>query len=499
MIRSTALDPSPRTPALFELPRGSRVGKYEILRKLATGGMAEIYVARSTGTAGFEKIVVLKRILPSQADDPQFVAMFLEEARLAATLHHPNIADVHDVGEDAGTYFFTMEYVYGQDARVVRHETRRRDESIPLPVALAIINGAASALAHAHAKKGPDGRPLDLVHRDVSASNIMLSYDGAIKLVDFGIARASTSNHKTQTGTLKGKVPYMSPEQCKGFPLDRRSDLFSLGIVMFELTTGQRPFRGSSDFAIMDLIVNGGGPRPSEIVPGYPPGLEAIVMRLLERKPEARYANADDLIADLDAFVAAEGLWQSPRVLGNYMRTLFADKIRAWEEAEREGVPFAQHVQEAITSESRRFDALTPPSAVRVSADAGDAVRAPSPPTDPMPMDASSPRNASSPSDPMSMGRPSSPSDPMSMGRASAPSLPPPPQPGGRRPSSPALPVVHATPPHVTPAAGWPIGARPSPPPGAVDGALSQRWQSAMVATMVVAFVLVVAVLLSTC
>ncbi|NVB77330.1 MAG: serine/threonine protein kinase, partial [Kofleriaceae bacterium] len=293
------MNPEPRTPALFELPRGARVGKYEILRKLATGGMAEIYLARSTGTAGFEKIVVLKRILPSQAEDPQFVAMFLEEARLAATLHHPNIADVHDVGEDNGTYFFTMEYVYGQDARVVRHETRRRNEPIPLPVALAIVSGAAAALGHAHAKKGPDGKPLGLVHRDVSASNIMLSYDGAIKLVDFGIARASTSNHKTQTGTLKGKVPYMSPEQCKGFPLDRRSDLFSLGIVMFELTTGQRPFRGNSDFAIMDMIVNGGGPKPSEVVADYPPELERIVIRLLERKPDDRYATAEDLIADL--------------------------------------------------------------------------------------------------------------------------------------------------------------------------------------------------------
>jgi serine/threonine protein kinase len=479
------LNPEPGTPALFELPRGTRVGKYEILRKLATGGMAEIYVARSTGTAGFEKIVVLKRILPSQADDPQFVAMFLEEARLAATLHHPNIADVHDVGEDNGTYFFTMEYVYGQDARAVRHETRRRNERIPLPVALSIISGAAAALAHAHAKKGPDGTPLHLVHRDVSASNIMLSYDGAIKLVDFGIARASTSNHKTQTGTLKGKVPYMSPEQCKGFPLDRRSDVFSLGIVMFELTTGQRPFRGGSDFAIMDMIVNGGGPKPSEIVADYPPALERMVMRLLERKPDDRYATADDFIAELDPYIADNGLWQSPRVLGNYMRELFADKIRAWEEAERSGVPFAQHVQESVTSESRRFDALTPPSAVKVQPNPMlSASESPTMLIEPTPALQQSPA-AELPTEVLAPVR-----------RQSSPALPV----VGRTPSSPALQALSEPPVFAASSSPYPVVQRPAPEPTpATVGAVSPRWQRAMFIGLAGAFVLVVVVLLATC
>jgi serine/threonine protein kinase len=346
----------------YELPRGSVVGKYEIMRRLAVGGMAEIYLARVTGAAGFEKLVVLKRILPSVAEDPTFVQMFLDEAKIAATLRHPNIADVYDVGEAGGTYFFTMEYVYGQDVRAIRNDARKREEQIPLPVALAIVHGTASALEHAHGKVGPDGKPLELVHRDVSASNIMVSYDGAVKLLDFGIARAASSTHKTQTGTLKGKIPYMSPEQCRGLPMDRRSDLFSLGVVFYEMTVGRRPFRGDSDFDIMDQIVHKGARKPSELVQGFPPELEAMIMRLLDRAPAMRYATGEDLLHDLDTFIAKHGLWLSPRAISKYMRTLFADKIEAWEHAEQEGVAFSQHLVQSITSQSQRSELVTPPS-----------------------------------------------------------------------------------------------------------------------------------------
>ncbi|HUS33651.1 MAG TPA: protein kinase [Kofleriaceae bacterium] len=352
--------PEPRKSGLLELPRGTAIGKYEILRKLATGGMAEIYLARVSGTAGFEKLVVLKRILPTIAEDPRLVQMFLDEARLAATLRHPNIADVYDVGDDDGIVFFTMEFVHGQDVRTVRQDAKKRNDPVPLGVALAIVHGTASALEHAHELTGPDGKHLGLVHRDVSTSNVMVSYDGAVKLLDFGIARASSSTHKTQTGMLKGKIAYMSPEQCRGTPLDRRSDLFSLGIVMFELTVGRRPFRGDTDFAIMDQIVYQGAPKPSSIRPDYPPELEAIVMKLLDRNPALRYPTAEDLLHDLDEYIGANGLWQSPRAIGKYMRTLFADKIVAWEQAEQEGVSFAQHVAQSITSQSQRVELMTP-------------------------------------------------------------------------------------------------------------------------------------------
>jgi serine/threonine protein kinase len=346
-----------------ELLPGSTLGKYEILRKLATGGMAEIYLARSRGVAGFEKTVVLKRILPHIAEDEAFVHMFLDEARLAATLQHPNIADVYDVGEADGNPFFTMEYVHGQDARAIRAATRKRDEHVPISMALAIVHGTASALDYAHERTGPDGRPLQLVHRDVSSSNIVVSYDGAIKLLDFGIARAASHQHKTQIGMLKGKTPYMSPEQCRAQRLDRRSDLFSLGTVMYELTAGRRPFRGENDFAIMEQIVRGVAPPPSTVSPGYPPELEAIVMRLLAPSPDARYQTAEELLHDLEQFISKHGLWVSSRPLGKYMRILFAERIDAWERAANEGVAFSEHVAETITSESQQVDRVTPPSA----------------------------------------------------------------------------------------------------------------------------------------
>ncbi|MBA3542743.1 MAG: serine/threonine protein kinase, partial [Deltaproteobacteria bacterium] len=350
----------------FELEAGTVLGKYEILRKLATGGMAEIYLARASGTAGFEKAVVLKRILPTIAQDPTFVAMFLDEARLAATLQHTNIADVYDVGAVDGAYFFTMEYVHGQDVRMIKGTARRRQESVPLAIALAIVQGAANALDYAHDKTSSDGKPLNLVHRDVSASNIIVSYDGAVKLLDFGIARASSSQHQTQVGTLKGKIPYMSPEQCKGMPLDRRSDLFSLGVVLYELTIGHRPFRGDTDFAIMEQIVYQGARRPSEVAAGYPADLEAIVMKLLDRAPDQRYASAEALLTDLESFIGRHGLWISAKPLGKYMRGLFADRIAAWEQAQAHDVPFAQHIVESITAQSQRSELVTPSSAVPI-------------------------------------------------------------------------------------------------------------------------------------
>ncbi|HEY5933736.1 MAG TPA: serine/threonine-protein kinase, partial [Kofleriaceae bacterium] len=356
-------EPAP-LPATHDIPRGTSVGKYEVLRKIATGGMAEIYLARSRGTAGFEKLVVLKRILPHVAEDPMFVSMFLDEARLAASLSHPNIADVYDVGEADGSYFFTMEYVHGEDARTIRMAMRKRGERLPLNVALAIVHGIASALDYTHEKTGPDG-PLGLVHRDVSSSNIIVSYDGAVKLVDFGIARATARVTKTLTGALKGKIPYMSPEQCRGQALDHRSDLFSLGVVMFELTLGRRPFRGDSDFAIMEQIVHGEPQRPRELDPDYPLELELVVMRLLDRDPAARYQSAEALREDLEAFITERGLFLSTKPLGKYMRALFEDKISAWERAEQEGVSFAQHVATTVTADSRSSaELVTPPSAM---------------------------------------------------------------------------------------------------------------------------------------
>ncbi|HUS28132.1 MAG TPA: protein kinase, partial [Kofleriaceae bacterium] len=210
---------------------------------------------------------------------------------------------------------------------------------------------------------GSDGKPLNLVHRDVSSSNILVSYEGAIKLIDFGIARATSRTHQTQVGTLKGKIPYMSPEQCRGLPLDRRSDLFSLGVVMYELTAGRRPFIGENDFQIMDQIVHQGAQPPSSLMRGYPPELEAIVMKLLARKAEDRYQTAEEMLHDLDPFLQQHRLWVSPKPLSRYMRQLFSTEVAAWDVALAEGASLEQHIaQTVVSSHSKQSELVTPPS-----------------------------------------------------------------------------------------------------------------------------------------
>src|SRR5207253_1515920 len=221
----------------------------------------------------------LKKVLAEHARDPRFVSMFLDEARLAAQLHHHNIAQVYDIGEEDGAYFFAMEYVHGEDVRGLMRKLATVGKHAPIEHVLAIIAGAAAGLAYAHDKRGADRRPLGLVHRDVSPSNLLVAYDGAVKLVDFGIAKAATRSSETRSGTLKGKVAYMSPEQCLGKPIDRRSDVFSLGVVLYELTTLTRLFKFENDYTTMHQIVTGTVPPPSKRRGDYPSGLEPIVMK----------------------------------------------------------------------------------------------------------------------------------------------------------------------------------------------------------------------------
>jgi serine/threonine protein kinase len=307
------------------LAPGARLGKYELLRRLAVGGMAEIFLARAIGIEGFEKLVVLKSILGQHAGDEQFVRMFLDEARLAATFHHPNVAQVFDIGRVGQQHFFTMEYIEGQDLRQVIAAVRQRPEGLPLEHAIAIVIGASAGLHYAHERTGPDGEPLRIVHRDVSPSNVLVSYDGCVKVVDFGIAKASTHKAATRTGFIKGKVLCMSPEQCRGETLDRRSDIFALGILLYELTAGRRPFEGENDYAILHQIVDKDVTPPSAHRPDYPPALETIVLRALKRERDERYATAQELQIDLETFARENDLVVSPIELGRFMDELFAD------------------------------------------------------------------------------------------------------------------------------------------------------------------------------
>ena len=310
-----------------------RVGRYEVIAHLATGGMAQIYLARQTGLGAFERHVVLKTILRERAADQRFVTMFLDEAKLAATLNHQNIAQVFEVDQADGAYFMAMEYVHGENARAILETTIRRGWTIPLELALMIVSGAAAGLHHAHERKSKTGQPLNIVHRDVSPANIMIGYDGSIKMLDFGIAKAEERATKTVGGTIKGKYGYMSPEQCKGKPIDRRSDIFALGICLYEMTTLRRAFKGNDDFETMKRIVAGDVMLPSVAVPGYPRELEAIVLTAMANDPNARFQTGQEMIEALDAFAVRAKLTGSNTAMGRFMVQLFGSKKEPWVEA----------------------------------------------------------------------------------------------------------------------------------------------------------------------
>jgi serine/threonine protein kinase len=321
-------------PADFLAP-GTRIGRYELLQRLAIGGMTELYLARATGIEGFSKLVALKRILPRYAARDDCVARFLDEARLAATLRHANVAQVYDIGQCDRGLFFTMEFVHGEDLRALLRATGRRGQRVPLEHGLAIARGAAAGLHAAHVATGLDGEPLGIVHRDVSPSNLLVSFDGCVKVIDFGVATATRRRSATRSGTPEGTVSYRSPEQCRGGAIDHRSDVFALGVMLYELTTGTRLFRADNEVAIMQQIVWRDAEPPSARVDGYPPALERIVLRALARDRDLRHPTAQALQLDLERLARDLGLSLSSAALGAYMRGLFAGHLELFHELHR--------------------------------------------------------------------------------------------------------------------------------------------------------------------
>ncbi|HLU68590.1 MAG TPA: serine/threonine-protein kinase [Kofleriaceae bacterium] len=320
----------PRTTA--DSPEPKRLGRYQLLRKIAVGGMAELYLARVTGAAGFEKDVVIKRILPQLAESDEFYQMFLDEARIAATLQHPNVVQIYDAQQVGGEHFIAMEYLDGADLLTLRRILAERRQGLPIQHSVYIASAVAAGLHYAHEKVGLDGKPLAIVHRDVTPQNILITRDGGIKLVDFGIAKATNRMSSTGYGTLKGKLAYMSPEQCRSEPVDRRSDIYSLGIVLFELTTGRRLYRGLSEYEILRQVVEGEVPAPSTVLPGYPPDLEQILLRALARDREARYQTALELQRDLEGFARSRGVVGSALALAEFVAPLLEEAERQAEE-----------------------------------------------------------------------------------------------------------------------------------------------------------------------
>src|SRR4051812_5622172 len=332
----------------------SRFGKYTLIRKLATGGMAELFLAIQKSVAGFEKLLVIKRILPSMNQDKAFIEMLLHEARIAATLSHPNIVQIFDVGQYDGQYFIAMEHVHGEDLRnIVRQMKKKGVLEFPLEHALAIVLGMCAGLSYAHEKHELDGSKLNIVHRDISPQNVVVTFTGDVKIVDFGIAKSdSRVGEQTKSGKLKGKVPYMSPEQARGEVIDARSDVFSTGVMLFELTTGKRLFKGASEYETLRLICERDYPRPSDVRPDYPLGLEPIVMKALAKDVNQRYQSAREMQSDIESFVRSHQIAVSHIALNQFMQSLFEDKLAAQKEALLQGKQLADiiEMQHAMTA-----------------------------------------------------------------------------------------------------------------------------------------------------
>lgn len=290
--------------------------------------MAEILLGRLTGPSGFERSVVIKRILPAYAEERQFVEMFLDEARIAARIHHPNVVQHQELGEDGEQLYLVMEYLDGESLASVQRRARSRDDRLSYAEAVHVIASAAAGLHAAHEMTDHEGEALGIVHRDISPQNLFVTYRGGVKVMDFGIAKASDRITTTEAGSLKGKIRYMSPEQARGEALDRRSDLFSLAIVLYELTTGHALFRRNTPLASLRAVQDDPIPPPSSIVADYPPTLEAVCLRALARDPGDRYPDVHAFrIALLDALPALAGGGRPEEELAAHMERLFADRM----------------------------------------------------------------------------------------------------------------------------------------------------------------------------
>ena len=301
-----------------------KIGPYEVLERISAGGMAEVYKAKQTGADNFERPVAIKRILPHIARDPNFIAMFQAEAKLAVQLQHGNICQIYQLGRHEDSFYIALEYVDGRDIGAVLDLHQKQGRGVPLPQACYIISRACEGLDYAHNKKSSDGKPLNLIHRDISPPNILISFEGEVKLIDFGLAKAVGSSIQTQAGIIKGKLAYMSPEQVRGAQLDHRSDVFALGIVFFELLTARRLFRRDSDLDTFDAVRQCKIPRPTEFNPAIPPALEQIMLKALARDLDQRYASASAFNEALREFVMSHRMTFRGEQLGTWMRKLFA-------------------------------------------------------------------------------------------------------------------------------------------------------------------------------
>lgn len=307
--------------------KGARFGKYVLLNRVAVGGMAEIFLARQEGLEGFEKTICIKRIRPHLSSQPNFVRMFLNEAKLAAQLNHPNIVQIYDLGRINESYFIAMEYISGRDMSRILPKADKVGIPFPLIYALRIASNALEGLFFAHTKTDAYGNALNIVHRDITPENILVSFNGTVKIVDFGIAKANTQLEQTRAGEIKGKLSYMSPEQAMGKQLDHRSDIFSLGAILYEWITSCKLFTGENEMAILKSIIDGKIYPPSYFKEDIPEEVERILMRALAKDREDRYQSAWDMQFDIDTYLAGSEFTPSNIHLSNFLKQIFEDEI----------------------------------------------------------------------------------------------------------------------------------------------------------------------------
>ncbi|MEZ4703926.1 MAG: serine/threonine-protein kinase [Bdellovibrionota bacterium] len=314
-------------------------GKYIILDRIAVGGMAEVFKAKAYGVRGFERLLVIKRILPHLSSDEEFVEMFIDEAKISVELNHANICQVTDLGKIDDNFFIAMEFVNGKDLRGILKKCFMTSSLLSIPACIYIVSEVCKGLDYAHRKVNTiTGKALDVIHRDISPQNIMVSYHGDIKIVDFGIAKTASKMHKTQAGVLKGKFGYMSPEQAEGIELDYRTDIFSTGIILFEILSGQRLFMGDTDFETLEKIKNCNIPNIMELNEEVPLEVKSVIDKALAKEPDDRYESAMEMHLELSKILYNKYEGFSPEDLSNTLQDLFATEIKQENESLRRAI-----------------------------------------------------------------------------------------------------------------------------------------------------------------
>ena len=303
-----------------------KIGRYDLIYRVGSGGMATVFVARLSGLAGFERLVAVKVIHQHLADSRRFVQMFLDEARMAASIHHPNVFETYEVGREEGLFFIIGEFVPGQDLNRLLRRIEEREITLSQGMVAKIASQICFGLHAAHETRDQDGNPLNLIHRDVSPNNILISYDGYVKLIDFGVAWARNKMAQTESGALKGKIGYISPEQITGQAIDRRSDIFSVGVLAYTMATLTHPFPGDSDAERLNKIITGDMLPPSAMLPEIHPEFERIILKAMSTSPMDRYDTAAEMGRELEAFAESSGDAVKTENLAELMQTIFSEE-----------------------------------------------------------------------------------------------------------------------------------------------------------------------------